>query len=202
MFDSLKSIVGGLNIFDLRAPAQFRFYSIHGFAIYLLSYALVVIYDTLFTDKCINAVASGWQDIAKQCGLSAGAIVFPFFYMLGAYVVISLFKRTDWSADAVFNNLSLLIVIEALVTGLVYQFGLVRAVQGCPLCYFIALGVLAVAALGAISVLAERHARPPQWTLAMGLRASPGIVRLTAIYVVLSMLFFIVPYAVKFGLTP
>jgi hypothetical protein len=199
MFDSLKSVVGGLNIFDLREPAGFRFCSIHGFAVYLLSYVLVIIYDSLFTNECIHAITSGWQGIAGKCGLTAGAVIFPFVYMFAAFVVINAVRRADWSADAVFNNLSLLIVTQAVATGIFYQFGFAAIIQRLAGYYFIVLGCLGLAVLGGLSLLAERHKRPPKWTLSGALRASPGIYRLLTIYVVLSTAFFLIPFGIKFN---
>lgn len=198
MFDSLKSIVGGLNLFDLREPAGFRFYSLHGFAVYLLCYALVIIYDSLFTNECINAVTSGWQGIADKCGLSAGAIIFPFVYMVVAFIAITAFRRTDWSADAIFNNLSVLIVTEAVATGVLLQLGFAGYIQRLAGYYFVALSCFGFAVLGALSLLVERHQRPPKWTFAIGLRASPGIYRLVAMYLVLSAGFFLVSFGAKF----
>ena len=203
MFDNLISVISGLNIFDLRQPARFRFQSFHGLAIYLLSYMLVVSYDQVFKQQCFTTITTGWQGIAKNCGLTASAVIYPFLYMVGAFIVIGLLKRVDWSTDAVFNNLSLLIVTEAIATAAVYQlqFGTLQ-VQTLAVWYFPLLSVAAVAVLGALSLLAERHTRPPKWTLATGLRASPGIFRLVAIYIVLSAAFYLAPFAIKFGLKP
>ncbi len=201
MFDDVISTISGLNIFDLRQPARFRFQSVKGFAIYLLSYMLVVSYDQVFQQQCFTTITTGWQGIAKNCGLTAGAVIFPFLYMVGSSIVISLFRRPDWSTDAVFNNLSLLIVTEAIATAAFYQheFGTLQ-VQTYALGYFIVLSLVALALLGALSLLAERHRRPPKWTLAMGFRASPGIFHLLTMYFLLGAAFYIAPFAMKFGL--
>jgi len=202
MFDDLISVISGWNIFDLRQPVRFRFQSIKGFAIYLLSYMLVVSYDQVFQQQCFTSITTGWQGIAKNCGLTAGAVIFPFLFMVGSSIVVSLLRRPDWSTDAVFNNLSLVIVTEAIVTAAVYQqpHGTLQ-VQSYALWYFIVLSLAAVAALGTLSLLAERHKRPPNWTLTNGFRASPGIFRLLLIYFLLSAAFYLGPFAVKFGLT-
>jgi hypothetical protein len=203
MFDDIISTVSGLNIFDLRQPHRFRFQSIAGFGIYLVSYMLVVLYDQLFQQQCFTTITTGWQDIAKNCGLTAGSVIFPFLYIVGASIVISLLKRPDWSTDAAFNNLSLVILTEAIATAAVYQrqFATLQ-IQTFYLWYFPLLSVVAVAVLAALSLLAGRHSRPPKWTLAVGIRASPGIFRLLTMYILLSAAFYIGPFAIKFGVKP
>lgn len=198
MFDSIRWLASGLNIFNLREPPHFRFLSLQGFLIYLLGYILVVYYQPLLDKKCTGSFAGNFIGIMEACKLGPEVVVVPFAYMAGSFVVISLIKKTEWSADAVFNNVSLLIVIEAVVTGLLYQKGLAAVVQTLTARYFVALSLAAVAVVGGISLLVERHTRPPKWTFAIGLRASPGIVRLMATYVALSAAYYWLGFEVAY----
>lgn len=190
MFDSIRWIAAGLNIFNLREPAHFRFLSLQGFLIYLLGYVLVVYYQPLFDKDCISNVAGNWKSILSACKLGPEVIIVPFAYMAVSFVVISLIKKTEWSSDAVFNNVSLLIVIEAIVTGLLYQKGLAALVQYLTATYFVALSLVTVVVVGGISMLTEWCSGPRKWTSAVALRASPGIIRLVATYVVLSAAYY------------
>ena len=126
MFEAFGSLisdlnVSGVNIFDLRQPKQFRFRSIQGFVFYLLSYMLVLSYDEVFRQQCVGSIFTGWETIVSDCGLTPSAVIFPFLYMIAAFMVISVFKRVEWSTDAIFNNLSLLILVEAVATAGIYQ---------------------------------------------------------------------------------
>jgi len=195
MFDTFVSLISNLNIFDLRQPVRFRFCSFQGFAFYIMSYMLVVSYDRLFRQQCITAATTGLQGIASGCGLTANAVIFPFVYMIFAFVAISLIRRADWSADAIFNNLSLLIIAEATANAGIYQLrNSTLFIQSNAIWYFPLLSLAVVVLVGTVSVLGQRHTRPPKWTLMIGFRASPGIFRLLAIYVLLSAAFYIGSY--------
>jgi len=193
MFDSFVSLISNLNIFDLRQPVRFRFCSFQGFAFYILSYMLVVKYDELFDKQtCITALATGWKEIPKGCGLTTGAVFLPFLYMVLAFTLINLVRRVNWSADAVFNNLSLLILAEAVTNAGIYQipYATIR-IQSYPTCYFLFLSLLVVVILAIMSVVGERRTRLEKGTFMAGFRASPGIFQLLTMYVLLSAAFYV-----------
>lgn len=203
MFEAFGSLlndlnVSGINIFDLRQPKQFRFCSIQGFVFYLLSYMLVLSYDEVFRQKCLGSIFTGWNTIVSDCGLKPSAIIFPFLYMIGAFTFISLFKRLDWSTDAIFNNLSLLILVQAVATAGIYQLPhSTLAIQTYTLCYFLLLGLIVLVLLGTASLLGQRHMRPPGWTLKIGFGSSPGIFWLLAMYLLLGAAFYVEPFWLK-----
>lgn len=195
MFDNLKAIITGLNIFDLREPNRFRFYSIYGFAIYLVAYVVVISYDVIFKDKCIGTLASGWEGIAKNCGLTSGAIVFQFLYMNVAFAVINLVKKEDWSSDAVFNNVSLLIILNATLTGLFYQYEFATWVQSHVPLYFAATCLAVLLFLVSLSLLATRHSRPQKFSIRTAI-CSADTIRLGILYFILSTGYFVIAFAV------
>lgn len=203
MFGSLVSLISDLNvsevnIFDLRQPTRFRFCSFQGFVLYVLSYMLIVSYDELFGEQCIPAAFADWKKIVSACGLAPDTVIYPFLYMIGAFIVINLFKRADWSSDAIFNNLSMMILMEGAATAVIYQLPYsTLAIQTHAACYFPLLSLSVLAILGAISLLGQRCTRPPNWTLRVGLRTSPGIFWLLAMYLLLSAAFFIEPVIMK-----
>lgn len=200
MFDSIRWIAGGLNIFNLREPAHFRFLSLQGLLIYVLGYVLVVYYRPLFESSCINRVVADPKSIMGACKLGPDVIIVPFVYMVGSFVIISMIKRAEWSADAVFNNVSLLIVIEAVVTGLVYQRGWAAVVQYSTAGYFVALSLAVVAVVAGISFPIEQRSRLRRWPLAVGLHVSPGFIFLIAIYVGLSAGYYYLGFKVTYDL--
>jgi hypothetical protein len=190
MFDDLKSIISGLDIFDLRQPNQFRFYSVYGFTIYLITYLLVISYDFIFKDECVSAITTGWEKIAKECGLTSGAVMLQFIFMNIAFALISLFKRANWSSDAIFNNLSLIIIIEALATVLFYQFDLADFIQRNARWYFIVISLVALICLSGMSFLIASQSRRSS------IAATPGIFRLGIMYFTLTSGYYIAAVAV------
>lgn len=114
---SIKAIK--IDFFDLRRPQGFLFFSIYGFLIYGIVFISLNSTPTILNNECVDAFPD-IGSLSKKCGISAWVIIFQSIFFLISYIFISLLKKPDWSADAIFNSLSILIIFISGFTVMLY----------------------------------------------------------------------------------
>jgi len=114
---SIKEIK--IDFFDLRRPQGFLFFSLYGFLIYGIVFISLNSTPTILNNECIDAFPD-IGNLSKKCGISAWVIIYQSLFFLVSYIFISSFKKPEWSAEAIFNSLSILIILISGFTVLLY----------------------------------------------------------------------------------
>lgn len=97
------------DLFDLRKPPGFVFFSMQGFFLHGINYIAITKTSDLVNEECVNTFPD-FAELFKNCGIDAWVIVYQAIFFAAAMIAISVFRKSEWSLDAVFNAVSVLII--------------------------------------------------------------------------------------------
>lgn len=103
------------DLFDLRKPSGFIHYSMQGFFLYGIVYIALTKTQKLATNQCVDAFPS-LAKLFDACGIDAWVIAYQAIFFASALIFVTIFKKSEWSFDAIFNSLSVLIISISATT--------------------------------------------------------------------------------------
>jgi hypothetical protein len=172
----MKGIAGvEFDVFDLRHPGGFIFFSLQGFVVYLIIHLALTNTQMLLNDSCVLLAMNSGNAI-KTCGFTGASIVYNFIFFAVSALLIKTLRPRDCSSDAIFNSGSLLVLISVLITVACYRFNWADYIQRHAAWVFFINSVTVVAVSLAVVVL-RRRASVPDITNAI------KTIRVAAIYI-------------------